>query len=46
MKIPNKNKYLSPFHLNACSLNVKFNDLHYLLNCTKNNLDINMLNKN
>ena len=33
---PNKNKSLSLFHLNGCSLE----DLQYLLSCTKNNFDI------
>ena len=28
--VPNKNKSLSPFHINACSLNQNFDDLQYL----------------
>ena len=31
---------LSLFHINACSLNKSFDDLQYLLSCTKNNFDI------
>ena len=38
--IPNKNKSLSLFHINAYSLNKNFDDLQYLLHCTKNNFDI------
>ena len=34
-EIPHKNKSLSLFHINACSLNKKFDDLQYLLSCTK-----------
>ena len=30
-----KNKSLSLFHINACSLNKNFDDLQHLLNCTK-----------
>ena len=33
-EIPNKNKSLSLFHINACSLNKNFDDLQHLLNCT------------
>ena len=39
-EISNKNKSLSLFHINACSLNESFNDLQHLLGCTKNNFDI------
>ena len=35
-----KNKSLSLFHINACSLNKNFDDLQHLLNCTKNFFDI------
>ena len=38
--IPNKNKSLSLFHINACSLNKNFDDLQYLMSCMKNNFDI------
>ena len=31
---PNKNKSLSLFHINACSLNQNFDELQHLLNCT------------
>ena len=34
-EIPHKNKSLSLFHIKACSLNKKFDDLQYLLICTK-----------
>ena len=32
--MPHKNKLLSLFHINACSLNKNFDDLQHLLNCT------------
>ena len=35
IQIPHKNKSLSLFHINACSLNKNFDDLQHLLNCTK-----------
>ena len=35
LKIPQKNKSLSLFHINACSLNKNFDDLQYLLSSTK-----------
>ena len=35
--IPRKNKPLSLFHVNACPLNKNFDDLQYLLSCTKKN---------
>ena len=41
IEIPRKNKSLSMFHINACSLNVcslNFDDLQHLLNCTKKKL--------
>ena len=38
IKIPHKNKPLSLFHINACSLNKNFDDLQYLLSCTKKKL--------
>ena len=31
---PHKNKFLSLFHVNACSLNKNFDDLKHLLSCT------------
>ena len=40
IRIPHKNKSLSLFHVNACSLNKNFDDLQHLLNCTKNSFDI------
>ena len=38
IKIPQKNKSLSLFHINACSVNKKTDDLQHLLNCTKRDL--------
>ena len=35
IKIPHKNKSLSLFHINACSLNKNDYDLQHLLSCTK-----------
>ena len=40
LKIPHKNKSLSLFHINACSLNKNFDDLQHLLSSTKNVFDI------
>ena len=40
IEIPDNNKPLSQFHINACSLNKNFDDLQYLLSCTKRNFDI------
>ena len=40
IKIPHKNKPLSLFHINACSLSKNFDDLQHLLSCTKNLFDI------
>ena len=37
---PHKNKLLSLFHTNPCSLNKNFDDLQYLLSCTKTIFDI------
>ena len=38
IEIPHKNKLLSIFRKNTCSLNKNFNDLQHLLSCTKKNL--------
>ena len=35
IRIPHKNKSLSLFHINTCSLNKNFDDPQHLLNCTK-----------
>ena len=35
IEMPHKNKWLSIFHINACSLNNSFGDLQHLLTCTK-----------
>ena len=35
IEIPQKNKALSLFHTNACSLSKNFDDLQHLLSCTK-----------
>ena len=40
IEVPHKNKLLSLFHINACSLNKNFDDLQHLLNCTKIFFDI------
>ena len=40
IEIPQKNKSLSLFRINACSLNKNFDDLQYLLSCTKTKFDI------
>ena len=40
LKIPHKNKSLSLFHINACSLNKYFDDLQHLLSSTKKVFDI------
>ena len=39
-KFSKKEKSLSFFHINACSLNKNFDDLAYLLKCTNKNFDI------
>ena len=39
MKIPNKDKSLALFHINACSLNKNVDDLEHLLTCTNKNFD-------
>ena len=40
IEIPHKNKSLSLFYVNACSLNKNFDDLQHLLSCTKIKFDI------
>ena len=40
IEIPHKNKSLSLFHLNACSLDKNFDDLPQLLSCTPKTFDI------
>ena len=41
IEIPPKNKSLSLFHINACSLNKNdLDDLQHLLSCTKTKFDI------
>ena len=40
LKVANKNKSLSMFHINACSLNKNFDDLEYLLKCTNKKFDV------
>ena len=40
IEIPYKNKSLSLFHINACSLNKNFDDLQHLLSCAQKNFDI------
>ena len=45
IQIPHKNKSLSLFHINACSLNKNFDDLQHLLNCTKKCFDITAISE-
>ena len=40
LKIPNKSKSLSMFHINTCSLSKNFDDLEYLLKTTNINFDV------
>ena len=40
LKITNKSKSLSLFHVNACSLSKNFDDFQHLLSCTNKNFDI------
>ena len=40
IEIPYKNKSLSLFSINVCSLNKNFDDLQHLLSCTKKKFDI------
>ena len=40
IEIPHKNKPLSLFHINACSLSKNFDDLQHLLSSTQKNFDI------
>ena len=45
MKIPNKDKLLALFHMNAYCLNKNFDDLQHLLSCTEKNFDVIAINK-
>ena len=40
IEIPHKNKSLSLFPINTCSLNKNFDDLQHLLSCAKTKFDI------
>ena len=40
IEIPHKNKSLSLFHINPCSLNKNFDNLQHLLSCNKAKFDI------
>ena len=40
IEIPHKNKSVSSFHVNTCSLNKNFDDLQHALTCTKTKFDI------
>ena len=40
LKIPNRSKSLSMFHINTCSLSRNFDDLEYLLKTANMNFDI------
>ena len=45
IEITHKNKSLSLFHINACSLNKHFDDLQHLLNYTKIFFDIKAISE-
>ena len=45
MKIPNKDKLLALFHMNADCLNKNFDDLQHLLSCTHKKIDVIAINK-
>ena len=45
IEIPHKNKSLSLFHLNVCSLNKNSDALQYLLSCTQKIFDIIAISK-
>ena len=45
IEIPHKNKSLSLFYINACSLNKNVDDLQHLLSCTKTKFDIIAINE-
>ena len=45
IEITQKNKSLSLFHINACSLNKHFDDLQHLLNYTKIFFDIKAISE-
>ena len=40
LKMTNKSKSLSLFHINVCSLSKNFDGLQHLLSCTNNNFDV------
>ena len=40
IEVPHKSKRLSLFDINPCSLNKNFDDLQYLLSCTKKIFDV------
>ena len=40
IEVPHKSKRLSLLDINACSLNKSFDDLQYLLSCTKKFFDV------
>ena len=40
IKVPHKNKLLSLFHVNACSISKNFDDLQHLVSFTKKKIDI------
>ena len=40
LKVANKDKSLSMFHINACSLNKNFDGLEYFLKCTNKKFDV------
>ena len=44
IEIPHKNKSLSLFHINACSLKKNFDDLQLLVSCTKTKFESSLVN--
>ena len=45
IEIPHKNKLLSLFHINACSLDKNLYDFQHLLSCTKTKFDITAISE-
>ena len=45
LKITNKSKSLSVFHINTCYLNKNLDDLHHPLSCANKNFDIIAINE-
>ena len=45
LRVANKTKSISIFHINACSLDTNFNDLIYLLKCIDKKIDVVAINE-